>query len=197
MTNNFIDPNVVANLIEFIGLPIVLFLIFLLAIRRFNIYIPILNPRKEKFAYDLVDEAHYERYYEIAITDLKIMGKFTYFVHKGTYYFVVKDRQTKRKGCQYSRYQMNNPYPLPIDGESSDTPSEIKEMAESKVVFDLLRFTLSNVETGILMLLAANMILTGVSIYFGYSASNGITQTNTLLSQIVHYLFPSAAPGQT
>lgn len=161
---------------------------------KFRERLPIIGAKKEIFQYSMMDEARTRTWHKIQKDSLKVMGEFVTFEYQKERYFVMPQAIVREKGIATSDYTLHNPIPInPLhNGTGIMSASETKEAIDSKVVFDLLRFTLSNVETGIMFLLIGTLIVGIINIYFGYTASSQISADHTLLQQVVHYLFPNS-----
>ena len=146
--------------------------------------------------YGLIDETGVLKEFKIDKSKLNIMGKWVTIPHtKDEDYIYLPDGEHTviRKGQVYCEYHIHDPYPRSFAKKSqTGSANEIDEIADSKVVFDLLRFTLSNIEQSYLILAIINIIVTGITAYMVYSVWSSVGTENNLLSQIVHYLFPNA-----
>lgn len=157
---------------------------------------------KDYFKYAIIDSARNIKWFKISIDRFKVMGKYVMFYHGKDSYFVMKEGNLRNSGIPSAIYDEHNPFPhsLKFDEQSgleknTISGSETKEAINSKVVFDLLRFTLSNVETLVMIVLIANLIVGIVGIFFSYQTQSAVNAQDVLLKQVVKYLFPNSNVG--
>jgi hypothetical protein len=157
-----------------------------------HITVPILGKKKSFFRYSMMDEARNVTWHRIQTDKLKTVGKFVFFEYGGEYYFQHERAVFRDKGIATSNYTLHNPVPLSIEhGAEVMSAKEVKDAQNDKVVFDLLRFTLSKVENAYLILAAVSIIMIGINLYLTYQLQNSIGTENKLLCEVVHYLFPT------
>lgn len=162
--------------------------------KKFKIHIPIIGS-KAFYTFGMFDEARVLTWHKLQVSDIKVLGKFVTFEYLKESYFIFKETQFRHDKLPASQYNIHEPLPIPITSKDKIdvSGSEMKEAIDSKVVFDLLRFTLSKVESLFVMMIIVNIAVTAIGVYLVYQQGNTIGNLDTLVRQVVKYLFPNSS----
>ena len=191
------SPSDFANILEVVIIALAVVSIMLVVSKKTKYHIPLFGGKKELFRYEMIDESNEKSVHTIPVKDLEVLGKFTYFRYRRGIYFIKNWAIFRVKGQRSSIYRLHDSNPLPINrtDKTPESAEETKEMADSKVVIDLLTYTLSKTDVMIFLAVAIIGVVSVINLYFTYTLSGSIGTENNLLQQVVHYLFPNSAPA--
>lgn len=152
---------------------------------------------KDKHYFGIFDEARNFKWHYIDKDQIQVLGDYEYFYWKKEVYHIKQKNIFRYNNCSATAYRIHDPRPLTMENstENEMTASETKEITNTKVVFDLLRFTLSNIESAYLIIAIISLIVGCIGVFMGYENLQSINAVNHNFNILFHYLYPNGIPS--